>query len=143
MTIDWMHFTPWASLGGGLLVGVAAGLMILLNGRILGVSGIIGGLLKPQRGDIVWRLLFVAGLFAAAWLALAAGMTPARPSPVSPLSLVVAGLLVGFGTRLGVGCTSGHGVCGISRLSTVSLLATACFMSSGFVTVYVIRHLLS
>lgn len=143
MTIDWVHFTPWTALGGGLLIGLAAGMMILLNGRILGVSGILGGLFQPLRGDVVWRLTFLAGVFSAAWLAWIAGIRPPAESPASPLALTVAGLLVGVGTRLGSGCTSGHGVCGISRLSPRSLMATACFMASGFVSVYVIRHLLS
>lgn len=143
MTIDWVHFTPWTALGGGLLIGLAAGMMILLNGRILGVSGILGGLFQPLHGDVVWRLTFLAGVFSAAWLAWIAGIRPPAESPASPLVLTVAGLLVGVGTRLGSGCTSGHGVCGISRLSPRSLMATACFMASGFVSVYVIRHLLS
>lgn len=143
MTIDWNSFTPWSALGGGVLIGLAASLMILLNGRILGVSGIVGGLLQPVRGDIAWRLVFVTGLIAAAWLAWAAGFRPSALSPASPVALVIAGLLVGFGTRLGSGCTSGHGVCGISRLSPRSMVATACFMVSGFVTVYLIRHVLA
>jgi uncharacterized membrane protein YedE/YeeE len=143
MTIDWAHFTPWMAIAGGILIGLAAAIMILLNGRVLGISGIIGGLLQPVRGDVGWRLAFVAGLTASAWLAMSAGVKPAAESPASPLWLVVAGLLVGFGTRMGSGCTSGHGVCGISRLSPRSLVATAFFMTSGFVTVYIIRHVLS
>jgi uncharacterized protein len=141
MTIDWIHFTPWSSLAGGLLLGIAAAMFILLNGRVLGISGIVGGLLKPLAGDAGWRLAFLAGLLAApaAWALFA---TPAAPRiAAGPALLVVAGLLVGWGTRYGSGCTSGHGVCGLSRLSPRSLAATLTFMATGFATVFVLRHL--
>jgi uncharacterized protein len=141
MKIDWTHFTPWSSLAGGLLLGTAAAMFILLNGRVLGISGIVGGLLKPRAGDTGWRLAFVAGLLAApsAWVLFA---TPATPRiAAGPALLVVAGLLVGWGTRYGSGCTSGHGVCGLSRLSPRSLAATLAFMATGFMTVFVVRHL--
>jgi uncharacterized protein len=141
MTIDWIHFTPWSSLAGGLLLGLAAAMFILLNGRVLGISGIVGGLLKPRAGDAGWRLALIAGLLAApaAWALFA---TPAPPRiAAGPALLVVAGLLVGWGTRYGSGCTSGHGVCGLSRLSPRSLAATLAFMATGFVTVFVLRHL--
>lgn len=143
MTIDWQHFTPWTSLGGGVLIGLAASLFVLLNGRIAGISGVLGGLLQPRAGDIAWRVLFVAGILLAPTLY---GLVTVLPEAVIeadyPL-LVMAGLLVGVGTRVGSGCTSGHGVCGISRLSPRSLVATMTFMAAGFATVYVTRHLLA
>jgi hypothetical protein len=142
MRIDWLHFTPWASLAGGILIGVATALLLLANGRVAGVSGILGGLLRPAKGDVAWRVAFIAGLFLApiVWLTLRA-MPPAQIDH-SPALLAAGGLLVGIGTRFGSGCTSGHGVCGIARLSPRSLLATACFVAAGFVTVYVVRHVL-
>lgn len=142
MTIAWTSFTPWLSLAGGLLIGLAAALLILFNGRIAGISGIVGGLLRPARGEFAWRLAFVLGLAAAplAWRAF--GATPALHVAAGTTTLVVAGLLVGLGTRLGSGCTSGHGVCGISRGSTRSLAATATFMAAGFAMVFVVHHLL-
>jgi uncharacterized membrane protein YedE/YeeE len=142
MRIDWLHFTPWASLSGGILIGLATALLLLANGRVAGISGILGGLLRPARGDVAWRVAFVLGLFIApiVWLAMRA-MPPAQIDH-SPALLAIGGLLVGVGTRFGSGCTSGHGVCGIARLSPRSLLATACFMAAGFVTVFVVRHVL-
>jgi uncharacterized membrane protein YedE/YeeE len=142
MTIAWTSFTPWASLAGGLVVGLAAALLILFNGRIAGISGIVGGLLRPRRGDVGWRLAFVLGLLAApvAWLAIAA-VPRLHVAATSPM-LVAAGLLVGMGTRLGSGCTSGHGVCGISRGSPRSIAATATFIAAGVAVVFVVRHLL-
>ncbi len=141
MTIDWTHFTPWASLAGGLLLGLASAAFILFNGRILGISGILGGLLRPQAGDTGWRLSFVAGLLVAplVWSLFAAPVVPRIDA--GPALLVIAGLLVGWGTRYGSGCTSGHGVCGLSRLSPRSLVATLAFMGAGFATVYALRHL--
>lgn len=142
MSIDWNAFTPWSSLAGGALIGLAAALFLLLNGRIAGISGIVGGLLAPSRGDIAWRAAFVIGMVAApaAWLLFTA-LPAARIDAGFPL-LVIAGLLVGVGTRYGSGCTSGHGVCGLSRLSLRSLGATLAFMFAGFVTVFVMRHLI-
>lgn len=139
--IDWNQFTPWASLAGGALIGLAAALFILFNGRIAGISGILGGLLRPRQGDVWWRLAFIGGLAAAplAW-ALAAPL-PAARIDAGTATLIGSGLLVGVGTRYGAGCTSGHGVCGVSRLSPRSLTATAVFMAAGFVTVFVARHL--
>ena len=142
MTIDWNSFTPWASLAGGVIIGIAAAMFILLNGRIAGISGVIGGLLKPARGDISWRVAFLAGLVGAPLLYALVTELPRPRIDAGYAALVAAGLLVGIGTRYGAGCTSGHGVCGISRLSPRSLLATAAFMLAGFVTVYVLRHLL-
>ncbi len=142
MTIDWNAFTPWASLAGGLLIGLAAALFILINGRIAGISGILGGLLRPTAGDSGWRVAFLAGMIAAPllWMGVTA-LPPIRIEAGYPL-LLVAGFIVGISTRYGAGCTSGHGVCGISRLSPRSLVATGCFMASGFITVYIVRHLL-
>jgi len=142
MTIDWAHFTPWGSLGGGLLLGLASALFILVNGRILGISGIFGGLLAPRSGDIAWRLSFLGGMavapFAAAFLFPSAVTAPRIDAGY--LTIAIAGLLVGFGTRYGSGCTSGHGVCGLSRLSPRSLVSTLTFMGAGFLIVYVVRH---
>ena len=142
MTIDWNNFTPWASLAGGILLGLASAMFILVNGRILGISGIIGGLLRPKSGDVGWRLAFVLGMLVAPVLYfLVAGPTTARID-AGWVTLVIAGLLVGVGTRYGAGCTSGHGVCGLSRMSPRSLIATLAFMGAGFVTVFVLRHAL-
>ena len=143
MTIDWNHFTPWAALGGGLLLGLAAAAFILLHGRILGISGIVGGLIRPRRKDVAWRIAFVLGMLAAPVLyRLTVGVHEVRID-ASWGMVVLAGLLVGVGTRYGSGCTSGHGVCGLSRLSPRSLAATLAFMGAGFVTVYAIRHVLA
>jgi len=142
MTIDWAHFTPWTSLAGGLIIGLAAGALILGVGRIMGAAGILGGVVDPRPDDIEWRLWLIAGLLLAP---SALGLFSAVKTPIIETSwpaLVVSGLLVGFGTRLGAGCTSGHGICGISRLSPRSFVATALFMASGFATVFVVRHLL-
>ncbi len=140
--IDWTHFTPWTSLAGGLLIGAAAAMFLLLNGRIAGISGILGGLLRPKVGDIGWRVTFILGLLAAPLIYRLFAPLPIVQVDADTASLVVAGLLVGVGTRYGSGCTSGHGVCGLSRLSGRSLIATAAFMAAGFVTVFVVRHLM-
>lgn len=142
MTIDWQAFTPFSALAGGALIGLAASILIIVNGRIAGISGITGGLLRPQAGDIGWRVAFLAGLLLApsAWLLFSQRHTMVIDA--SYPMLIIAGLLVGISTRYGSGCTSGHGVCGISRLSPRSMAATGAFMASGFVTVYVVRHLL-
>ena len=145
MTIDWTHFTPWASLTGGIVLGVASALFILINGRILGISGILGGLLPPKLGDTSWRIAFLLGLFVAPTVFHALVPVEYIIAPrieAAEWMVVVAGLLVGIGTRYASGCTSGHGVCGLSRLSPRSLVATASFMSAGFMTVYVVRHLI-
>lgn len=144
MTIDWNGFTPLAATAGGLLIGLAAAMMALLQGRIAGISGIVGGLLaRPAAGDAGWRLAFVVGLLAAPVLFGLFGALPPIRVDAGWGTLIVAGLLVGFGSRLGSGCTSGHGVCGLSRLSPRSLVATLSFMSAGFATVFVVRHLLA
>ena len=142
MNIDWVHFTPWASLAGGILIGLATALLLLANGRVAGISGILGGLLRPSRGDIAWRVTFILGLFVAPLVWLTMGAMPPAQIDHSPALLAAGGLLVGIGTRFGNGCTSGHGVCGIARLSPRSLLATACFLAAGFVTVFIVRHVL-
>jgi hypothetical protein len=144
MTIDWTHFTPGLSLLGGLILGLASAAFILLNGRILGISGILGGLLKPAKGDVGWRMAFLLGMAAAPMTAafLFPQVLSAPRIEAGYVALVVAGLLVGFGTRLGSGCTSGHGVCGLSRLSPRSLVSTLTFMGLGFAMVYIVRHLI-
>jgi uncharacterized membrane protein YedE/YeeE len=142
MTIDWAHFTPWASLAGGVLIGLAAALLLLLSGRVAGISGIVGGLIVPRRGDTGWRLAFVVGLLAAPAVMLLLFDQNQNPRiDAGFATLTVAGLLVGLGTSYGSGCTSGHGVCGLSRLSARSLVATAAFMGAGIVTVFLSRHL--
>ena len=143
MSIAWNEFTPWSALAGGVLIGLAAAMFVLLNGRIAGISGVVGGLLKPAAGDVAWRVAFVAGLIGAPLVYLLVAPLPLPQIDAGVGALVAAGLLVGVGTRYGSGCTSGHGVCGLARLSPRSLVATATFMGAGFVTVYVLRHLLN
>ena len=143
MTLDTLHFTPWTALAGGALIGLAAVWLMLAAGRIAGISGIAGGLLRPRSGDVGWRVAFIAGLILAPWVYRAVAVMPEAQIDASAAMLIAAGLLVGFGTRLGSGCTSGHGVCGLSRLSWRSLAATLCFMATGFLTVFVVRHVLN
>lgn len=147
MNIAWSQFTPWASLMGGLVIGLATALFLFGNGRIAGIAGIVasplraviaGTSLRPEAS----RLLFIAGLLLAPWLWRAIAPWPVAAVDVGPLGLVVAGLLVGVGVRMGNGCTSGHGVCGLSRFSPRSLVNVLAFMGAGFVTVYVLRHML-
>lgn len=140
MSIDWIHFTPWTSLAGGILIGLAAAMLVLLSGRIAGISGIVGGLLVPRSGDIGWRLAFVGGLLLAPAVMAFYPVSPRIDAGFGTLAL--AGLLVGVGTSYGSGCTSGHGVCGLSRLSPRSLAATLVFMGAGVATVLVTRHFL-
>ena len=142
MTIDWNHFTPLSSLAGGVLIGVAAALLALCNGRIAGISGIVGGLLRPQRGDLGWRAAFVIGLILAPLLYRVLAPLPEIRIEAGSGLIILAGLLVGVGTRYGAGCTSGHGICGLSRRSPRSIVATLSFMAAGFATVFVMRHLL-
>lgn len=139
MSIDWLHFTPWSALAGGALIGLAASLLIALNGRIAGISGLLAGALEggEGRGE---KALFILGLLLAPLLWQGFVELPAVQLDSSAVLLGLAGLLVGFGSRYGAGCTSGHGVCGLARLSPRSLLATLCFMASGFVTVFILRH---
>lgn len=142
LNVDWAAFTPGPALAGGVLVGLAAGLLVLLNGRVAGISGVLGGLLKPVAGDVAWRAAFVLGLVGVSGFYGLFAVVPLPQIDAGYGTLVAAGLLVGFGTRLGSGCTSGHGVCGLSRLSLRSLVATLVFMGAGFATVYVVRHML-
>lgn len=142
MSIDWLAFTPYSALLGGLLIGIASAMLIWCVGRVAGISGIVGGLFFGQQNE-VWRWYFLVGLLLAPWLyQLFAELPPMQISNNIPL-LIVSGLLVGFGTRYGSGCTSGHGVCGLSYLSLRSLVATLSFMAMGFLTVYVIKHLIA
>ena len=140
--IDWLNFTPWSSLAGGLLIGISTAMFLLFNGRIAGISGILGGLLRPTAGDAGWRIAFLLGLLAAPLLYGLAAPLPSVRIDATTTTLIVAGLLVGIGTRYGSGCTSGHGVCGLSRLSLRSTVATAVFMLAGFATVYIVRHVI-
>lgn len=144
MSIAWDLFTPGASLAGGVLIGVAAALMVVLLGRIMGISGIVGGLLQAatwrSTAQWGWRAAFVLGLLAAPFVWQWFAPLPAVTMPHNPWLIIAAGLLVGFGTRMGAGCTSGHGVCGLSRLSLRSLAATVVFMLTGAITVFVMRH---
>jgi uncharacterized protein len=141
MTIDWASFTPASALIGGLVIGVAVAILVLVNGRIAGIAGIVGGLLRPAPGEIAWRLAFIAGLMMAPLLFIAAGNPPSIIVDADYPTLAIAGLIVGLGTRYGSGCTSGHGVCGVSRLSPRSIVATLAFMAAGFAAVFVVRHL--
>ena len=140
ISIHWEAFTPYSALLGGLMIGVSAVMLILLTGRVAGISGILGGLIKPQSNETLWRFTFVLGMVAAPWLYMATIGSFEFESPRGPLALILAGLLVGYGTRLGSGCTSGHGVCGLSRLSLRSLVATGVFMTVGFVVASVLMH---
>ena len=143
MTLDWNAFTPWWALSGGVLIGISAAMFVLLNGRIAGISGILGGLLKREPGDAAWRIAFLLGLLVAPTAYALFAALPERTIDAGDGALVLAGLLVGIGTRYGGGCTSGHGVCGLSRFSPRSLVATLAFMVGGFATVFVTRHLLN
>lgn len=145
LTIDWGHFTPWASLFGGMLIGAAAAALLVLNGRIAGISGIVGGLIgdyvaPSKMAERMWRALFLAGLLLAGPLWRIFGDWTLPVADTATTTLILAGLLVGLGTRYGSGCTSGHGVCGLARGSVRSLAATATFMGAGFATVYLMRH---
>jgi uncharacterized membrane protein YedE/YeeE len=140
MNIDWAAFTPWSALAGGAVIGAASALFVLVNGRIAGISGIVGGLLRPATADVAWRAAFIAGLVAApAVFGVFATLPDVAIDAGYPL-LMVAGILVGVGTRYAAGCTSGHGVCGLARLSPRSLIATLTFMVAGFATVFIVRH---
>ena len=143
MQIDWSNFTPWAALAGGMLIGLSAAVFVLFNGRIAGISGILGGLLEWPKGDVAWRLAFLAGLIGAPLVYGAVLTLPEVRIDADFPTLIIAGLLVGVGTRYGSGCTSGHGVCGLSRMSPRSLVATVAFMLAGFATVFVVRHLIA
>ncbi|MCA8326934.1 YeeE/YedE family protein [Burkholderia cepacia] len=142
MQLDALHFTPWLSLAGGVLIGLAAAWLVAFNGRIAGISGIVGGLLTARAGERGWRAAFVAGLVAAPLAMHVAGNSLTPQVDAGWFELVAAGLLVGIGTRYAGGCTSGHGVCGMSRGALRSVVATVVFMVAGFATVFVRRHVL-
>jgi uncharacterized membrane protein YedE/YeeE len=142
VSIDWTTFTPWSALAGGAIIGVAAVLFALFNGRVAGISGILGGMLRPPFPDWTWRAAYIAGLVVAPIVDRRFAGSPELTIDAGYPTLVAAGILVGFGTRYGSGCTSGHGVCGVSRLSPRSLVATLAFMAAGFATVFATRHLL-
>lgn len=142
MLIDWSHFTPWSALAGGLLIGTTAALLILLNGRIAGVCGILGDLLRFKIGDTIWRIAFLGGLIISPLVWQQFAPLPQVRIDAGTGLLAAAGLIVGIGTRYGAGCTSGHGVCGIARLSPRSIIATLVFMGAGFATVFIARHLI-
>ncbi|ALE58940.1 YeeE/YedE family protein [Paraburkholderia sp. RL17-368-BIF-A] len=141
MSIDIANFTPGLSLTGGVMIGIAAAVLVLFNGRIAGISGILGGMMSMPQKDAGWRVAFLAGLVGAPVLAGLLGNPIALDIRAGWGEVVAAGFLVGIGTRYGSGCTSGHGVCGISRGSIRSVVATATFMASGFLTVFMTRHL--
>ncbi len=141
MSIDWYNFTPWSALLGGALIGLAASVFAVMNGRVAGISGLLGSLLAPGEGRGE-KALFLLGILLAPVLWQLFSRLPEIQINSGWLALTVAGFLVGIGTRYGSGCTSGHGVCGLSRLSPRSLAATLSFMGAGFVTVFVLRHLL-
>ena len=129
------------ALLGGALIGIACAILLLGIGRVAGMSGIVGGLLTPSRGDVSWRLAFLAGLSAAGWICkIVAPAAFESAMPASPVVLIGAGLLVGYGTRLSNGCTSGHGLCGNAQLSTRSIVATITFIAAGMITVFIVRH---
>jgi uncharacterized membrane protein YedE/YeeE len=142
VSIDWTAFTPWSALAGGAIIGLAVMLFALFNGRVTGISGIVGGLLRPSLPDATWRVAFVAGLIVAPIVYRFFAGPPDLTIDADYPTLVAAGILVGVGTRYGSGCTSGHGVCGLSRLSPRSLVATLAFMAAGFATVFATRHVL-
>jgi uncharacterized membrane protein YedE/YeeE len=142
MSMDFAHFTPGMALTGGLLIGLAAAVLVLPMGRIAGISGIVGGLLQRPRGDAAWRVAFLAGLLGAPILAAALGHAVVPDISAGWSEVLIAGFLVGIGTRYAGGCTSGHGVCGLSRGSVRSLVATLTFMAAGIVTVFVTRHVM-
>ncbi|MEO7464770.1 MAG: YeeE/YedE family protein, partial [Nitrosospira sp.] len=127
MFINWSQFTPWSALAGGAVIGMAIALLVLLNGRIAGISGIVGGLFRMQKGDMDWRVAFIAGLIAAPLVWQLFASLPTVRIDGSYAVMAIAGLLVGIGTRYGSGCTSGHGVCGLSRGSPRSIVATLVF----------------
>lgn len=145
MTIDWANFTPWLSLIGGLLIGLSTVMLILFKGRIAGISGVLGGLLQfgnTPPGHYSWRLAFVLGIVLSSTIYGLFTVVPPSTIDTGYALLILAGLLVGFGTRMGSGCTSGHAVCGIGRLSIRSIVATLSFMASGFVTAFMLFHVI-
>lgn len=143
MTIDWSAFSPLSASIGGVIIGSAVALFMLANGRVAGISGIVGGMLRPKAGDLAWRLAFIVGLLLAPLAYALVGVRPSVTIDAGYPVLIAAGLLVGIGTRYAGGCTSGHGVCGLSRLSPRSLVATLSFMAAGVLAVFVVRHMIA
>lgn len=137
--INWSTFTPLSSLIGGILIGIATAILILINGRIAGISGILGGLLALKKDEISWRLAFIGGISISSLPYLLIHPLPSIVIKANYIEIAIAGLLVGFGTRLGSGCTSGHGICGVSRLSVRSITATLTFIATGMFTVYLMK----
>lgn len=137
MSIDWMNFTPWSAAAGGLLIGIAVSVLFIFNGRIAGISGILAGVLKPIAGDTAWKVAFILGIMITPTLFTLFIYAPEVTIKASTPIIIIAGLLVGFGTRLGSGCTSGHGICGMARLSRRSIVAVMTFMIMAFITVAV------
>lgn len=140
MSIDWVNFTPVSAAIGGVLIGIAAAILLIFNGRIAGISGILGGILKPTKGDTAWKVAFILGILISPLLFMWGAYTPEVNIAASTPVLIIAGLLVGFGTRLGSGCTSGHGICGMARFSRRSIVAVLIFMVVAFVTVAISNH---
>jgi uncharacterized membrane protein YedE/YeeE len=146
MHIHWQEFTPWSSLIGGAIIGISVTILILFKGRIAGISGILGALMQfknTPKDHYLWRILFLIGLLISAFIYSLFFTLPNMVIDASFIMLIFAGLLVGFGTRMGSGCTSGHGICGLGRLSPRSLVATLSFMSAGFIACYVFLHIFS
>ena len=146
MNIHWQEFTPWSSLIGGAIIGISVTILILFKGRIAGISGILGALMQfknTPKDHYLWRILFLIGLLSSAFIYSLFFTLPNMVIDASFIMLIFAGLLVGFGTRMGSGCTSGHGICGLGRLSPRSLVATLSFMSAGFIACYVFLHIFS
>ncbi len=142
LIIDWPAFTPLSAVLGGVLIGLATTLLLIVTGRVAGISGIVGGLFRLSQGDRGWRIAFIAGLLMAPWVYRWIAALPPVEIHASYGLLVLAGLIVGIGTRYGSGCTSGHGVCGLSRLSPRSIVATIVFITTAMATTYVIRHVI-
>ncbi len=140
LIIDWPAFTPLSAMLGGVIIGLATTALLIVTGRVAGISGIVGGLFRLSQGDRGWRIAFIAGLLMAPWIYRWIAVLPPVEIRTSYGLLVLAGLIVGIGTRYGSGCTSGHGVCGLSRLSPRSIVATIIFIATAMVTTYVIRH---
>ena len=141
--INYLDLLPWQAVAGGLAIGCAVTILLLFNGRIAGISGIIGGLFRLQKGDIGWRIAFISGLVLSVTTWKLFFLLPEVRIDASHVMLILAGLLVGYGTRLGSGCTSGHGVCGLSRGSIRSFAATAIFILTAMMTVYAVRHVIA
>ena len=140
MILNWTEVNPLMALMGGVLIGGAVSILILFNGKVAGISGIVGGLINPQKNDVAWRIAFVAGLVISPIVYSVFHTLPVATIDASNTMIIIAGLTVGIGTRYGSGCTSGHGVCGLARLTPRSLVASFSFMLAGVATVYLVRQ---